>query len=287
MAQPVKVSKAKVTALQQKQCLNGDGKTCHQIAVSYQRATEVKMAFKFFEIGCNLDQAESCYEAGKLKEIYKAPLESELFFRKACRFKSGDACLSIALLIEGRKAVSTTEEMTDKEKEEARQKEIDENASGKVEQGEFIEFEDQQGDVLSFLIHACDYKSREGCMRLGSYYDDKQELEKAFVFFLRACRLDQVAGCHNAGVVKSKMGQEAFGLEYYLLACDKKNAESCYVLASFYAKKEQVEKGMLFFERALNYGYNNWEKIEGDGDLSNLRANPKFEELVNSAKSKN
>ncbi|MBI2519642.1 MAG: sel1 repeat family protein [Bdellovibrio sp.] len=289
-AEAAKVAKAKVTPQQQKQCLNGDGEICYRVAVSYQKAAEVIMAFKFFEIGCNLDHADSCFEAGKLKEVYKSPLESELFLRKGCRFKNGDACLRISELIEERKAQAAPVEMSEteqeKEVEEEKKKEVEESASGKVEQREFVEFEDQSGDVLLYLTHACDYKSREGCMRLGFYYDERKELEKAFVFFLRACRLDQVSGCYNAGVIKSKMGQEAFGLEYFILGCDKKNAESCYSLAVFYSKKEQLEKGLFFLERALNYGYKDWEKLEGDGDLSNLRVSPKFQELINSVKSR-
>ena len=176
--------------------------------------------------------------------------------------------------------------MSEKEKEEEHKKNADENLSAISEQREFIEFEDREGDVLLFLIYACDYKSREGCMRLGFYHEERLELEKAFSFFLRACRLDQVSGCYNAGVIKNRLGQEAFGLEYFILACDEKNAESCYSLASFYAKKQQIEKGMHFLERALIFGFQNWEELEDDDDLSNLRGLPKFDELVNAAKNK-
>ncbi len=286
---PVKVKKVKIDPLQEKKCLNGDGQVCYLIGSSYQNAQEVKSSFKYFEIGCNLDHGDSCFQAGKLKESHNAPLESELFFRKACRFKNGDACLSISQLIESRKKVLRPVETQEKEKQDEKEnnQDKDEQLLGNTQQGEFIEFDDHEGDVLLFLIHSCDYKSREGCMRLGFYYDEKNESEKAFVFFRRACYLDQVAGCFNAGVMKSKLGQEALGLEFYLLGCDKKNAEACYNLACFYSKKEQVDKGFTFLERALNFGFKDWEKLQTDDNLATLRNLPKFTELVEKARSKN
>ena len=279
----VKVAKVNVTPQEEKQCLNGDAQTCYQVGVRYQKASEVKMAFKFFEIGCNLDQSDSCFEAGKLKERYKAQLESEIFVRKACRLKNGDACWHISQLIESRNATVKVVEMNENENEE----EQTENADPKIRQREFSLFEDQKDDVLFFLIQACDYESRLGCLRMGLHYAERQEWQNAFAFFLRACRLDQVSGCYHAGVVKRKMGQEAQALRYFFLACDKKNAESCYSLAVLYAKEGQVEKGMHLLKQALKLGYQDWEKLDMDEDLSNLRKRPefvKFMELINSAR---
>lgn len=44
----------------------------------------------------------------------------------------------------------------------------------------------------------------------------------------------------------------------------------------------QVDEGLKSLDMAMNCGFEDYEKVRSDKNLSNLRTSPKFEKLINS-----
>jgi len=58
-----------------------------------------------------------------------------------------------------------------------------------------------------------------------------------------------------------------------------------YNLACLYSLKSDVETGFSYFEKALGAGYNNLKWANTDGDLTNLRKDPRFKQMIEKAES--
>jgi len=231
----------KINPDEMKSCLNGDGRFCLGIGNQYLQANQNEKAFRHYLIGCNLDLGAACTAAGKLSIEQKQHDIARTFYEKGCQLKHGHSCLELAL---------------------------EKLALGQEQEGK------------TYLLHSCDFNDRDGCLKLGEFFFVHGETKRSFYFFRRSCDLGHSGACYDAGQMQIKMGNQAKATEYSLIACDRSEPTACYNLACHFSRQNDIEKGLFYFERSLNYGFNDWNMIEFDPDLKLLRNTSKFSSLV-------
>ncbi len=87
----------------------------------------------------------------------------------------------------------------------------------------------------------------------------------------------------NLGIVLSQLGRKAEAVEQYEKVVRNNpdyNPSLYYNIACYYAVEGQLEKGMSWLQGAIEHGYSNWELIQTDPDLQNLRKLPGFSRLT-------
>jgi tetratricopeptide (TPR) repeat protein len=78
------------------------------------------------------------------------------------------------------------------------------------------------------------------------------------------------------------MGRKPEAIEQYKFVVDHDpgyNPILSYNIACYYSLAGRTELAMEWLEKAIKHGYNNWELIQSDPDLQNLRERPDFFDL--------
>jgi|GEM_PF-7123204 len=260
-----------------KSCRNGDGKNCLDIGQNYLKVTDHRKAYKFFEIGCNVDFGDACFEAALLKFEYSEIVEGKQYLIKSCRLKNAEACLEAAGVIERGGTLKEDQTM------------IESIPVDSTEQGSEKILENENRDdwleYFGLLVQACDYGEPDGCSKLGHYYYKRNQLTKGFSFFKRACNQNNYQGCYNTGQMLVKLGKPHLASEYFMKSCNQGVNESCYNLSCYFARTGKINEGLEYFQKALEFGFKDWHLIEHDLDLSNIRNMSQFRSLIDRYKS--
>ncbi len=114
----------------------------------------------------------------------------------------------------------------------------------------------------------------------------REKLEGEFQreFFEAALENDPAnLGCLiRLGDLYTRQGFYQKGLEIDLRLVDICPKESTfhYNLACSYSLLGQLEESLEALETAIEHGYDEWEHLNADDDLANLRNHPRYEELI-------
>ncbi len=87
----------------------------------------------------------------------------------------------------------------------------------------------------------------------------------------------------NLGIVLSQTGRKAEAIEQYKEVLRHEpdyNPSLYYNIACYYSLEGQLTRGMEWLERAVSHGYDNWELIQTDPDLQNLRGLLEYRDLI-------
>lgn len=87
----------------------------------------------------------------------------------------------------------------------------------------------------------------------------------------------------NLGIVLSQLGQKGEAVEQYETVVRNNpdyNPSLYYNIACYYSLEGEIEEGMKWLQGAIEHGYSNWELIQTDPDLQNLRKHPGFSRLT-------
>jgi tetratricopeptide (TPR) repeat protein len=119
---------------------------------------------------------------------------------------------------------------------------------------------------------------------VGHLFLTAKNYEKAKYYFEDYTKVypDLYYGYSGIGYVYLKQGKNKKAQEYFELALSKNEKEpwSYYNLACFYALTNNSSKGLEYLEKALQNGFDNFDHLETDTDIDNLRNLPQFKAII-------
>ena len=103
------------------------------------------------------------------------------------------------------------------------------------------------------------------------------EFEKAL-----ALQPDFLAAQNNLAMALAADGQYDRALAAFkkLIEMDPDNPGHYYNIAVLYALQNNVPNSILWLNKAVDRGYQNWELIKTDKDLANIRDSEEYKQLV-------
>jgi tetratricopeptide (TPR) repeat protein len=148
------------------------------------------------------------------------------------------------------------------------------------------ELDAAQAFYLSSL--ALDSTSTLTYNNLGMVAMKQERPEEAITYFSKAVKAkpNNWDARVNLGIALWGLGRKAEAVEQYKQVLKSEpgyNPSLDYNIACHYALVGQTRQSMEWLKKAIDHGHNNWELIEKDPDLQNLRELPEFLELLKSS----
>jgi protein O-mannosyl-transferase len=90
---------------------------------------------------------------------------------------------------------------------------------------------------------------------------------------------------HELAVLYSFTGDYAKALDvlYTLIKIQPDNPDGYYNIACIYAKEEKINESMEWLNKSIDKGFNNWDLLQKDKDLDNLRTTQYYKDLIERA----
>lgn len=99
-------SPEKAINLYNKSCSSGNAVSCTLLGELCTMSNNNSLALSYFKSGCDLDYAESCYNAGYLYQMGQGTKQdkqtAEVLYKKACDGGSANACNNLGYLFESK-----------------------------------------------------------------------------------------------------------------------------------------------------------------------------------------
>jgi TPR repeat protein len=232
----------KAMTFYERACEKGEGKACHNLAVSYARGDGVSKdaakAEEYYRAGCQAEEMQSCFNlAVMLNETGKPATQREAMtlFNKACEGGDATGCLNAGLLMRS-------------------------PPGGKMSA--------KPAEAANLFQKACDADLAAGCLELGRQAATgtgvDQDLQRAAMLFQKACQRDSASACaflaglHAEGRGVNKDDQRAMDL--YRRACEGGEPAGCFNLGVFYesgradTSGESGDRAAKYFNKACDMG---------------------------------
>lgn len=120
--------------------------------------------------------------------------------------------------------------------------------------------------------------------RLGEIYTKMGDSENAIAQYRNALSIDPgfLQALHGMVIVYSnnKEYEKALGMLEKMRQIDPENADIFYNSACMYSKLNRVKESLYWLKQAVLKGFNNWDLIGSDPDLSNIRDMNDFKKLL-------
>ncbi len=120
--------------------------------------------------------------------------------------------------------------------------------------------------------------------RLGNLYDLDGDLTKAIHHYQKALSIqpEYVPLLNDLGIAYAKTGAYVKSLYVFekALTFDPDNNETHYTIACIYARQTKPEDAVVWLQKAIQKGYNNWRQIKSDVNLDNIRQDVRFRKII-------
>jgi tetratricopeptide (TPR) repeat protein len=120
--------------------------------------------------------------------------------------------------------------------------------------------------------------------RLGNLYDLDGDLTEAIHHYQKALSIqpEYVPLFIDLGIAYAKTGayEKSLSLFEKALSFDPENNETHYIIACIYARQTKPEDAVVWLQKAVQKGYNNWKQIESDVNLDNIRQDVRFRKII-------
>jgi len=120
--------------------------------------------------------------------------------------------------------------------------------------------------------------------KLGNLYLGRKKLRRAIIEFEKALilRPNFLEAQNNLAMAYavSRQYDQALAAFKKLIDLDSANAGACYNIAVLYALQNNVPDAIAWLKQAIDKGYQNWELINTDKDLANIRNSEDYKQLV-------
>ena len=120
--------------------------------------------------------------------------------------------------------------------------------------------------------------------RLGSAYQKSGCLDKSISAYKKALfiRPDLLPALNNLTIVYSIIGEydNAISALYKILELRPENPDVYYNIACMHAKQNNLDESINWLKSAIEKGFSDWELLENDNDLENIRSSSDYRELL-------
>ena len=122
--------------------------------------------------------------------------------------------------------------------------------------------------------------------QLGDLYFDIGSWDAAIAQYEKVLSLDPglAPALNNMGLAYKQKAAYGKALDAFLEMVGRwpDNAAASYNIACVYALQNEEQDALKWLQRAVDNGYANWERIQTDPDLENIRSSPGFSNLLES-----
>jgi len=251
---------------QRKPCLSGAPAACFAYAKELELLGKRKKAYKFHKYGCKIGSAQSCFRAASIlyqaqkNKITRRSLE---FYKKSCTEEYSPGCFTVA---------------------------------------DYYSRKQQIMQSLSYYKLHCNFSLPENipidhnqiisCFKAGEISFLRKKRPAAIEYYEKACDLRgkssktetlAMKACARLGTLSRNKDLLDLGIEYLHVNCNKmKNSEACYELAVIYSQDNKIKKAFNYFEKLFKSKFNDWNRINQDLMLKNIKRDPSFKRIIES-----
>lgn len=126
----------------------------------------------------------------------------------------------------------------------------------------------------------CDTDDSIACTNIGILLDNMNQSNKAKDYYVKACSLGDGDACSNLGYILQQKGNLDEAQKLYQKACYLNASIGCYNLACAHSSKNNLDLSVQYLKMAIVNGYVDWEQIEKDSDLANLRKSDVYQSIL-------
>jgi tetratricopeptide (TPR) repeat protein len=112
-------------------------------------------------------------------------------------------------------------------------------------------------------------------LQMGNFYQKKRDLDNAQKYYQKALNTapNFIPALMHLAINESLKGNqlETVNILKKIIAIDPNRIDSYYNIACIYARKKQIESSLLWLKKAVEKGFNNWELLQKDQDLDNIK----------------
>ena len=124
----------------------------------------------------------------------------------------------------------------------------------------------------------------EAYNNLGAVYLYKEEYEQAIPYLEKAIEVDPAYGFphYNLAIALHYLGKDddAIAELKQAIQLNPRNFKAYYNMACYYSLLNKIDLAIENLRLSIEYGYSNWDLIETDSDLDNIRKDPRFKEII-------
>jgi tetratricopeptide (TPR) repeat protein len=121
-------------------------------------------------------------------------------------------------------------------------------------------------------------------LKLGDLYKRNGKLKKALAQYQQALgiRPNHFQAQYNSAVIYAMQGhyEKALGLLKRLVTIQPDHIDVYYYIAGIYSRRNDVRNSIHWLKKAIDRGYNNWERIKSDRNFDNISGTSDFKRLV-------
>ena len=142
--------------------------------------------------------------------------------------------------------------------------------------------------ILANVLPGCSttYNNQERAeihFKQGILFAKSSDFENAVFEFQKAIEISPTSKAYaNLGVCYMRIGKTNKALEalQQAVSIDKSDSYALYNLTAIYSVQDKTDLALDSLDKALKYGFNNYDAIRFDKDLDNLRAEPEFRKIL-------
>jgi len=124
----------------------------------------------------------------------------------------------------------------------------------------------------------------EAYNNLGAVYLYKEEYKKSIPYLEKAIEVDPTYGFphYNLAIALHYLGkdEDAIAELQQAIRLNPRNFKAYYNLACYYSLLNKIDLAIENLRLSIEYGYSNWDLIETDSDLDNIRKDPRYKEII-------
>lgn len=256
----------------QKKCKENDGRACSELGLYIMKHSSIKdsraMVRNLFNKACRLKDSQGCVWSARVEHEFGDRKESIKYIQNRCE-SSNDAYACYTLF-----------EMY---KRDDKDKEADAMFKKSLEIAHKLENFDK---AIADFESGCKSGYPTSCTNFAILLENLGKTDKAVDLYRQACDMSDGVACINLGFSQQQEGDLEKAQLNYQKACYLNESIGCYNLACVHSKKQKNDLSVQYLKLALQGGFTDWEQIEKDTDLVNLRKTPAYKKLKDEFKGK-
>lgn len=135
-------------------------------------------------------------------------------------------------------------------------------------------------ETLAMFSGKCDTNDSIACTNLGILLDNMNKPDKAKEHYEKGCALGDGEACSNLGYIYQQKGNMEEAQKFYQKSCYLNTSVGCYNLACVHSTKNNLDLSVQYLKMAIVNGYMDWEHIETDKDLANLKKSEDYQKIL-------